>query len=84
MLQTIAPGSKSAKLSPLNHPPIKQAYSGVREYLFPHEVEEFRIFSLTQNLSKTGIFCCSKYRSKCDRQVYCSMCCIGLSSFGSS
>ena len=40
MLQTIAQGSFSAKLSPSNHPPVKQAYSGEREYLFPHEVEE--------------------------------------------
>ncbi len=40
MLQTIAQGSFSAKLSPSNHPPVKRAYSGEREYLFLHEVEK--------------------------------------------
>ncbi len=40
MLQTTTPGSFSAKLSQQNHPPVKQAYSEEREYLFPHEVEE--------------------------------------------
>lgn len=40
MLQTTEIGSFSAKLLQPNHPPIKQAYSGEREYLFPHEVEE--------------------------------------------
>lgn len=40
MLQTTVQGSFSAKSSKLNHPPVKQAYSGEREYLRPHEVEE--------------------------------------------
>ena len=40
MLQTTAQGSFSAKLSSSNHPPVKQAYSGEREYLLNHEVEE--------------------------------------------
>lgn len=40
MLQTTATGSFSAKSSKSNHPPVKQAYSGEREYLRPHEVEE--------------------------------------------
>ena len=37
MLQTTATGSFSAKFSP--SPPIKQSYSGAREYLRPDEVE---------------------------------------------
>jgi site-specific recombinase XerD len=40
MLQTTAIGSFSAKSSKSNHPPIKHAYSGEREYLRPLEVEE--------------------------------------------
>jgi hypothetical protein len=40
MLQTTAQGSFSAKLPQQNHPPVKKAYSGEREYLFLHEVEE--------------------------------------------
>ena len=40
MLPTTTPSSFSAKLSQQNHPPVKQAYSEKREYLFPHEVEE--------------------------------------------
>ena len=39
MLQTTVQGSFSAKSSKSNHPPVKQAYSGEREYLRPHEVE---------------------------------------------
>ena len=46
MLQTTAQGSFSAKLSSSNHPPVKQAYSGEREYLFPHEVEELMTAAL--------------------------------------
>ena len=40
MLQTTEIGSFSAKLSPRSSPPVKQAYSGEREYLHPHEVED--------------------------------------------
>jgi integrase len=40
MLQTTAIGSFSAKLSRSSHPPVKQSYSGEREYLRPLEVEE--------------------------------------------
>ncbi|MDJ0719387.1 MAG: tyrosine-type recombinase/integrase [Prochloraceae cyanobacterium] len=39
MLQTTEIGSFSAKFLQLNCPPVKQAYSGEREYLLPHEVE---------------------------------------------
>ena len=38
MLQTTVQGSFSAKLSSSNHPPVKQAYSGEREYLFPRDL----------------------------------------------
>lgn len=40
MLHTTAQGSFSAKLPQQNHPPVKKAYLGEREYLFLHEVEE--------------------------------------------
>ncbi|NJO98868.1 MAG: tyrosine-type recombinase/integrase [Pleurocapsa sp. CRU_1_2] len=40
MLQTTAIGSFSAKSSRASHPPVKQSYSGEREYLRPLEVEE--------------------------------------------
>ena len=46
MHSSCAPSARWAKLSSSNHPPVKQAYSGEREYLFPHEVEELMTAAL--------------------------------------
>ncbi len=53
MLQTTAQGSFSAKSSKSNHPPVKQAYSGEREYLRPHEVEE--LMKAARNEGRHGV-----------------------------
>ena len=53
MLQTTEIGSFSAKSSPPNNPPIKQAYSGEREYLFPHEVEE--LIKAARHVGRHGV-----------------------------
>jgi integrase len=53
MLQTTAQGSFSAKLPQQNHPPVKKAYSGEREYLFPHEVEE--LMKATRHVGRHGL-----------------------------
>lgn len=53
MLQTTAQGSFSAKSSKSNYPPIKQAYSGEREYLRPLEVEE--LMKAARNVGRHGV-----------------------------
>lgn len=53
MLQTTAQGSFSAKLSSSNHPPVKRSYSGEREYLFPHEVEE--LMTAARHVGRHGV-----------------------------
>ncbi len=53
MLQTTANGSFSAKLSQQNHPPVKQAYSEDREYLFPHEVE--KLINAARHVGRHGL-----------------------------
>jgi integrase len=53
MLQTTEIDSFSAKSSKPNYPPVKQAYSGEREYLRPHEVEE--LMKAARNEGRHGV-----------------------------
>ena len=53
MHSSCAPSARWAKLSSSNHPPVKQAYSGEREYLFPHEVEE--LMTAARHVGRHGV-----------------------------